>query len=78
MRPGASPHAHRGPVAQDELRRTFNLGLGMVVAVAPADVPAAMRVLGEQGETVFEVGEIGRRRDDGPEVEWASEQGKQE
>ena len=62
--------AEGGPVSPDEMRRTFNMGIGMIVALAAADVPAALRLLGERGEVAFEIGEVGRRRDGGPEVEW--------
>ncbi len=47
-----------GNVASDEMYRTFNCGLGMVLAVAPADVDAATRLLTAAGETVFRVGQI--------------------
>jgi phosphoribosylformylglycinamidine cyclo-ligase len=42
-------------VPDDELWRAFNMGLGMLVVVDPADAPAALRVLG--GE-IFEVGAV--------------------
>jgi phosphoribosylformylglycinamidine cyclo-ligase len=41
--------------ADDEMAHVFNLGLGMLAVVAPADVPAAQRALDEE---VFVVGEI--------------------
>jgi phosphoribosylformylglycinamidine cyclo-ligase len=42
-------------VPDDELWRAFNMGLGMLVVVDPADAPAALRVL--DGE-IFEVGAV--------------------
>jgi phosphoribosylformylglycinamidine cyclo-ligase len=56
-----------GNVASDEMYRTFNCGLGMVLAVAPADVDAATRLLTAAGETVFRVGQIEPHRGE-PEV----------
>jgi phosphoribosylformylglycinamidine cyclo-ligase len=48
----------KGGVAEDEMRRVFNLGIGLVAAVAPADAPRATKILREAGETVYEIGPI--------------------
>jgi phosphoribosylformylglycinamidine cyclo-ligase len=56
----------QGNVALDEMHRTFNCGIGMVVVVAAADAEAAMRFLSERGETVYRLGEI-RTREAGQE-----------
>jgi phosphoribosylformylglycinamidine cyclo-ligase len=45
-------------VDEDEMRRTFNMGLGFLLVLAPADVPEATRLLERAGERVFAVGEI--------------------
>jgi phosphoribosylformylglycinamidine cyclo-ligase len=50
--------ARGGNVAQAEMLRTFNMGLGMLVCVPAARVAEARRVLEAEGERVFEVGEI--------------------
>lgn len=42
----------------DEMHRVFNCGIGMVVIVAAADAEKTMAILSEQGETVFNIGEI--------------------
>ncbi len=47
-----------GDIADDELRATFNGGLGMVVAVAPADVDAALAILGTAGVESLAIGEV--------------------
>ena len=47
-----------GNVASDEMHRVFNCGIGMVVIVAAADAEKTMAILSEQGETVFNIGEI--------------------
>jgi phosphoribosylformylglycinamidine cyclo-ligase len=45
-------------VDDGEMRRVFNMGLGFVLVVPPADVGLAMRMLAAAGERVYEVGEI--------------------
>jgi phosphoribosylformylglycinamidine cyclo-ligase len=45
-------------VPVEEMRRTFNLGLGMLVIVAPGDVDACMRACEDAGERAFLVGEV--------------------
>jgi len=49
---------HEGAVFFDEMRRTFNLGIGMVVVLDPAHVKEAMALLAQEGESVFEIGTI--------------------
>ena len=50
-----------GGVADHELRRTFNCGLGMVVVVRSADVPAVLAALLNAGVDAFVVGELAAR-----------------
>jgi len=50
--------AQGGPVEPDEMLRTFNLGVGLVVALAPTAVEAARAALTQAGETVVNLGEI--------------------
>ena len=47
-----------GPVDLSEMRRTFNLGVGLVVALAPSSVDAAKAALVGARETVFDLGEV--------------------
>jgi phosphoribosylformylglycinamidine cyclo-ligase len=47
-----------GGVAEDEMWRVFNCGIGMVLVLARDDVAAARAVLEREGETVFEIGAI--------------------
>jgi phosphoribosylformylglycinamidine cyclo-ligase len=49
---------HSGGVSTEEMQRTFNCGIGMVVVVDAADAEAAARFLAEQGETVYRLGRI--------------------
>ena len=48
----------QGNVAEDEMLRVFNCGIGMVVVVDPADAERALRELRAAGETVYEIGAI--------------------
>ena len=47
-----------GGVDDAEMLRVFNLGLGMVIAVPPAAVPAASEVLSQVGPPAMVVGEL--------------------
>ncbi len=47
-----------GGVADAELRRTFNCGVGFMLVVAPAAAPAVMAVLLNAGEEAFVIGEL--------------------
>lgn len=47
-----------GNIARDEMYRTFNCGVGMVVVVAAEDCDAALEFLNASGETAFELGVI--------------------
>ena len=50
--------ARGGRVAPEEMRRTFNMGIGMIVCV-PADRAAeATTVLEREGEKVFAIGQV--------------------
>lgn len=47
-----------GNIAEDEMHRTFNMGIGMVFAVAEGDVDAAMTLLTDNGEHPVIIGEL--------------------
>jgi phosphoribosylformylglycinamidine cyclo-ligase len=57
-----------GNVADDEMYRTFNCGIGMVLVVAEADAAAAIDLLAAAGETVTRIGTIRARRGDEPQT----------
>jgi len=54
----------QGNVVQQEMYRTFNCGIGMVVIVASADADAAIKQLQASGETVHRIGAIRARNGD--------------
>lgn len=47
-----------GNVSDDEMRTVFNMGIGMVLAVPPADVGAVMTALTEHGHQPAQIGEV--------------------
>lgn len=47
-----------GGVEADEMHRTFNMGVGMVLAVAPDQANAVLDALKEQGEDAFVIGDL--------------------
>jgi len=50
--------AKGGPVEEEEMRRTFNLGVGLVAVVAKERAAAAIAALNGAGEQAFPMGEV--------------------
>ncbi len=48
----------KGNVPEEEMFKTFNMGIGYTVVVAPEDVERAVEVLKSSGEEVFKIGKI--------------------
>jgi phosphoribosylformylglycinamidine cyclo-ligase len=48
----------QGNIADEEMARTFNCGIGMVVIVGPADAADTVQAFTEQGETAMEIGRV--------------------
>jgi phosphoribosylformylglycinamidine cyclo-ligase len=59
-----------GNVPEDDYRRTFNLGVGMILAVPGRQAREAERVLRKAGETPFAIGGVMAQRRGGPRVEY--------
>jgi phosphoribosylformylglycinamidine cyclo-ligase len=57
-----------GNIADGEMLRVFNCGIGMVVVVGAGDAEAAARTLDESGETVFRIGRIEARKAGEPQL----------
>ena len=59
---------HHGQIDDQEMARTFNCGIGMVVIVAKLHVDTATHFLHDAGETVFTIGEIRTRQPGAPQT----------
>jgi len=57
-----------GDVAEAEMQRVFNCGIGMVVVVAAEHADAAVSALSSAGETVFRIGRIEARKAPEPQA----------
>jgi phosphoribosylformylglycinamidine cyclo-ligase len=51
-----------GAVPEEDWRRTFNLGVGMIFAVPAKKASAALRTLARGGEKAWVIGEVGAQR----------------
>ncbi len=59
-----------GRMPDDDYRRTFNLGVGMIFAVPGGGAAKAAKALEKLGETPFQIGEVVAQRRGGPRVEY--------
>ncbi len=57
-----------GHVAEEEMHRVFNCGIGMVVIVSPENADKAISRLNASGETAYLIGEIRQRVGDEPQT----------
>ncbi len=58
-----------GNVAEHEMQRTFNCGIGMVIVIAAGDADLAQAMLEAAGETVFRIGAVRRRQGEEPQTQ---------
>ncbi len=47
-----------GNIPEDDLRRTFNLGIGMVLAISPKKLGVVLRILNTMREPVYRIGRV--------------------
>lgn len=45
-------------IPERDMYNTFNMGIGMVIAVSPSDAEAAVEILGENGEDAYVIGSV--------------------
>jgi len=57
-----------GNVAEKEMHRTFNCGIGMAVIVAATDAERAMQLLRDAGETAWQIGSVEKRAEGQPQT----------
>ena len=57
-----------GQVAENEMHRVFNCGIGMVIIVSAADAETALAELAAAGEEAYCIGEIQARQNDAPQT----------
>ena len=50
--------AEKGNVEEDMMYNTYNMGIGMMVCVDPADVETAMEAMRSTGDTPYVIGKI--------------------
>jgi phosphoribosylformylglycinamidine cyclo-ligase len=63
-----------GNIAPADYRRTFNLGIGMILVVAKRNLRKARAILSSSGESSFEIGEVVKTG--GPRVVYVGESGR--
>lgn len=57
-----------GNIADAEMARTFNCGIGLILVVAAEEVAKLKQILQDHGEKVFQIGEIKARQNDEHQV----------
>jgi len=60
--------AEMGNVPEDEMYRTFNMGLGLLLFIHPDDADSTVDALTASGEVVYRVGSVVKRTDGDPPV----------
>ena len=58
----------QGNVADSEMHRVFNCGIGLIIVVSPKDAARAQAMLTRAGEKVWRIGEVTRRPKGAPQT----------
>ncbi len=64
--------AEAGAVPEEEMRRTFNMGIGMVAVLPVGQLAEAQALLEELGIPAWDIGRIQSRDDKDPQFHWPS------
>jgi phosphoribosylformylglycinamidine cyclo-ligase len=60
----------KGDIPEEEMLRTFNNGIGMILVVRPKEVDDILSRLNNLGEKAFVIGEIGKTEKEGETIEY--------
>jgi phosphoribosylformylglycinamidine cyclo-ligase len=60
----------QGNIPEEEMLRTFNNGIGMILVVRPKEVDDVLSRLNNLGEKAFVIGEIGKAEKEGETIEY--------
>jgi phosphoribosylformylglycinamidine cyclo-ligase len=58
----------KGDISDEEMHRTFNCGIGMVICLPPSAVPTALELLHQAGEKAYPIGMVETAADKEPQV----------
>ena len=66
--PYSNGYKKKGNIETYEMYRTFNCGVGMVIALPQSQVETALAILKQSGENVWLIGHIENATDNEPQV----------
>ena len=55
----------KGDIPERDMYNTFNMGIGMVIAVNPQDADAMIKYLSEKGEKAYKIGFVSDKLPEG-------------
>jgi len=64
-----------GSVAEDEMARVFNMGIGLILVVPPTEVERVLTHVKDQQEQGFVIGDIGERKNGQPALQYVEGSG---
>jgi phosphoribosylformylglycinamidine cyclo-ligase len=60
----------KGNISEEEMFRTFNNGIGMILIVRPKEMEDVLNRLNSLGEKAFVIGEIGKAKKEQEKIEF--------